>query len=107
MPGGSADSLKLIPVAELGPKDEFLNIKNVTRDDVLAAHRVPPQMMGIVPNNTGGFGSATNAARVFNRNELIPLQSTFLGLNDWMGEEIIAFDPYEIDQEEEKEKKPE
>lgn len=44
-------------------KDEFLNIKNVSRDDMLAAHRVPPQMMGIIPQNTGGFGDVEKAAR--------------------------------------------
>ena len=31
----------------------FLNIKDVTRDDILAAHRVPPQLLGVVPKNTG------------------------------------------------------
>jgi len=36
-------------------KNEFLKIKNESRDDMLATHRGPPQMMGIVPNNTGGF----------------------------------------------------
>ena len=96
-PGGKPDGMKLIPIAEVGAKDEFLNIKNVTRDDILAAHRVPPQLMGIVPNNTGGFGSVTDAAKVFNRNELIPLQTAFKSLNDWMGEEIVAFDEYVID----------
>lgn len=42
--------------SEVTSKDEFLNIKNVSRDDMLAAHRVLPQMMGIIPQNTGGFG---------------------------------------------------
>ncbi len=32
----------------------LLNIKNASRW-CIAAHRVPPQLMGIVPNNTGGF----------------------------------------------------
>lgn len=54
-PGGKADGMKLIPVAEVMAKDEFLNIKNVTRDDPLAAHRTPPQIMGVVPANTGGL----------------------------------------------------
>jgi len=35
-----------LPVAEIAAKDEFFNIKNCTRDDVLAAHRVPPQLPG-------------------------------------------------------------
>jgi len=30
---------------------------------------VPPQMMGIIPDNPGGFGNAVKAAQVFVRNE--------------------------------------
>ena len=56
-PGGKKDGLQLIPISELAAKDEFLNIKNVTRDDVLASQRTPPQLLGIIPSNAGGFGS--------------------------------------------------
>ncbi len=93
-PNGKKDGLTVIPVADVSAKDEFFNIKNVTRDDVLAAHRVPPQLMGIIPNNTGGFGDADKAAAVFARNELEPLQARFQELNEWIGEEVITFKPY-------------
>ncbi|MBF0393191.1 MAG: phage portal protein [Alphaproteobacteria bacterium] len=96
-PGGKADGVKVIPVAEVAAKDEFMSMKNVTRDDVLVAHRVPPQLMGILPANVGGFGAVDKAARVFARNELRPLMATFLDLNLWMGVAAIAFDPYVID----------
>lgn len=55
-PNGKKDGLQIIPLSEVAAKDEFLNIKNVSRDDMMAAHRVPPQMMGIMPNNVGGLG---------------------------------------------------
>jgi len=77
-------------------KDEFFNVKNVTRDDLLAAHRIPPQLMGIVPSNTGGFGAADTAAEVFGRNEIEPLQRRFAQLNDWIGEEVVRFNSYSI-----------
>ncbi|MDC6131774.1 phage portal protein [Burkholderia gladioli] len=95
-PNGKKDGLQLIPVSEVAAKDEFFNIKNVTRDDLLAAHRVPPQLLGIVPSNTGGFGAADTATRVFARNEIEPLQARFLALNDWAGEEIVRFDRYAL-----------
>lgn len=95
-PNGKKDGIQLIPVAEVAAKDEFMNIKNVTRDDQLAAHRVPPQLMGIIPNNTGGFGDAERAASVFAANELAPLQERLKELNDWIGEEVIRFRPYEL-----------
>ncbi|KMV69983.1 hypothetical protein AI29_14500 [bacteria symbiont BFo2 of Frankliniella occidentalis] len=83
--------------------DEFLNIKNVSRDDMLGAHRVPPQMMGIMPNNAGGFGDVEKASRVFVRNELLPLQTGFEELNEWMGEEIIQLLTYSLQENAESE----
>lgn len=94
-PGGDKDGIKLIPVSEVAAKDEFLGIKNTTRDDVLAAHRVPPQLLGIIPSNAAGFGSPEDAAAVFFRNEIEPLQSVFLELNDWLGVEAVRFRPYQ------------
>lgn len=95
-PNGKKDGIQLIPVSEVTAKDEFFNIKNVTRDDMLAAHRVPPQLLGVVPSNTGGFGAADTAAKVFGRNEVEPLQARFLELNEWLGEEVVRFRPYSI-----------
>jgi len=64
---------------------------------LLSAHRVPPQMMGIIPDNSGGFGDAVKAAQVFVRNELTPLQERLKELNSWLGEDVIAFRPYELE----------
>lgn len=97
-PGGKKDGVQLIPISEVAAKDEFFNIKNVTRDDVLAAHRVPPQLIGLVPTGTSGFGSVIPAAQVFNVNEILPLQTRFAQLNEWMGEEVVTFDPYQVAQ---------
>lgn len=94
-PGGKKDGMQLIPVSEVAAKDEFMSIKNTSRDDVLAAHRVPPQLLGVIPANTGGFGKAAEAADVFHRLEMLPLRSTFLALNDWLGEEVVAFEAWE------------
>lgn len=96
-PNGKKDGLQLIPVSEVAAKDEFFNIKNITRDDLLAAHRVPPQLLGIVPSNTGGFGAADTAAKVFGRNEIAPLQTQFLAFNEWVGDEIVRFSPYSME----------
>lgn len=95
-PAGKKDGLQVIPVSETTAKDEFLSVKNVTRDDLLSAHRVPPQLMGIMPNNTGGFGDAAKAAQVFSINEIEPLQNRMREVNDWLGIEVIRFDPYKL-----------
>lgn len=57
---------------------------------------MPPQMMGIIPNSTGGFGDVEKASRVFVRNELMPLQKRFEELNDWLGEDEIRFNEYSL-----------
>ncbi|NNC24274.1 phage portal protein [Salinisphaera sp. USBA-960] len=95
-PNGKKDGVQVIPISEVAAKDEFYNIKNITRDDQLAGHRVPPALMGIVPQNTAGFGDVEKAARAFVVNELQPLQEVFYQLNDIAGEQIVEFDPYEL-----------
>jgi PBSX family phage portal protein len=95
-PGGKKDGLQLMPISEVSAKDDFFNIKNVTRDDVLATHRVPPQLLGLVPTGTTGFDSVVPAAQVFAINELVPLQARLRELNDWLGDEIVAFAPYSV-----------
>ncbi|MGM1233666.1 phage portal protein, partial [Escherichia coli] len=96
-PNGKKDGLQIIPLSEVAAKDEFLNIKNVSRDDMMAAHRVPPQMMGIMPNNVGGFGDVEKASKVFVRNELISMQKRIKEINVWLGTDIIAFTEYNLD----------
>ncbi|MBT2119564.1 phage portal protein [Dyella sp. LX-66] len=95
-PNGKKDGLQLMPISEVAAKDEFFSIKNVTRDDVLAAHRVPPQLLGLVPTGTTGFGSVVPAAQVFAINELLPLMARFRQVNDWLGEEMASFSDYAV-----------
>lgn len=95
-PNGKKDGLQVIPVSEVAAKDEFHNIKNITRDDMLAGLRIPPQLMGVVPTNAGGFGSIRDAALVYAGNELEPIQTRMLQVNDWVGEEVIRFKPYDL-----------
>lgn len=92
---GKKDSLQLLHPGEAAAKDEFVGIKNTTRDDVLAAHRVPPQLLGVIPANAGGFGDVEKADAVFYRNEIQPLQQRFLAINDWLGQEVVRFKPRE------------
>ncbi|RJF92971.1 phage portal protein [Sphingomonas cavernae] len=89
--GAKENGLELIRIAEVAAKDEFLGIKNTTRDDVLAAHRVPPQLLGIIPANAGGFGDPAKATDQFFELEIEPIQATMLQLNELLGLDAIAF----------------
>ncbi|WNC11657.1 phage portal protein [Pseudomonas coleopterorum] len=95
-PGGKKDGIQLIPVSEVAAKDEFSSIKNISRDDMLAALRIPPQLMGIVPQNAGGFGSIKEAAQIWAMNELEPIQARLRQVNDWVGEEVVRFKSDEL-----------
>lgn len=97
-PNGKKEGIQLIPISEVAAKDDFLNIKNSSRDDVLAAHRVPPQLMGMLPNNVGGFGDVEKAAMVFARNEIAPLQARMAhAINTWAGHKVCTFKPYVLE----------
>ena len=95
-PNGNPDGIKLMPISEVAAKDEFLNIKNVSAQDMLSIHRVPPSLMGIVPTAAGGLGDARTAAEVFAANEITPLQMMFIEVNERLGEEVFKFKPYEL-----------
>lgn len=95
-PDGKESGIKVIPLSDVVAKDEFANIKNTSRDDILAAHRVPPQLMGIIPTNNGGFGDVEKAGKVFFINEIKPLQQRLEEINHWLGKKVITFTPYEL-----------
>lgn len=95
-PNGKKDGLQVIPVSEVAVRDEFTGIKSVTRDDMLAVLRVPPQFLGIVPQNSGGFASIRDAAGVWAAMELAPLQTRMAAINEWLGQDVIRFEPFEL-----------
>ncbi|WP_294192694.1 phage portal protein [uncultured Sphingomonas sp.] len=90
-PGGKEAGIKVIPIAEVGAKDEFLGIKSATQADVLAAHRVPPQLLGIVPAQGSAFGSPKDATAMFLELEIEPIKTALLELNDRLGLEAIRY----------------
>lgn len=67
---------------------------------------LPPQLMGIVPGNTGGFGAVLPAAQVFARNEIEPLQARLSELSYWLDMEVLHCRPYVVDVEEEDGRSP-
>lgn len=63
----------------------------------LAVHRVPPQLFGMMPNNTGGFGDVEKVAKVFTRNELAQLQVRMKNaINAWGGVPASDFETYTL-----------
>ncbi|MCP2121514.1 UNVERIFIED_ORG: capsid portal protein [Pantoea agglomerans] len=89
-PGGGKDGVQLLPFSQISAKDEFLNIKSATRNDLRDAHRIPPQLMGAMPKDNGSFGDVEKAPRVFAINEMLPVMEAMKGVNDWLGQEVTS-----------------
>lgn len=94
IPGGKKDGIQIMPIGEVAAKDEFSNVKNISRDDLLAAHRVPPQLIGIIPQNNGGFGKVGEALDSFYEIEIVPLMRRMRRMNAWFGLELLSFSDY-------------
>lgn len=93
-PNGKKDGVQIIPISEVAAKDDFAAIKSTSRDDILAAHRVPPQLLGMVPQNSGGFGDIVAQSHVFYALEVQPIIEQMLQINEWAGAEVLRFDHY-------------
>ena len=94
IPNGKKDGVQVLPIADVAAKDEFSGVKNITRDDMLAAHRVPPQLIGIVPTNSGGFGKVGEALDTFFQIEIVPIMRRMRAMNTFFGGEVLRFGNY-------------
>lgn len=96
-PGGKKDGLQILPVGEVAAADQFAKVKEATRDDMMAIHRIPPQLIGVVPTSGSAFGDAGTAAKIFATSEIAPLQQRLREVNTITGQQVIDFDPYRLD----------
>jgi PBSX family phage portal protein len=81
IPNGTDKAIQIIPVGEIATKDEFERIKNVSRNDIIAAWRMHPALAGVIPENSAGFGDIEKIDRVYTNNEIRPICQLFLQVN--------------------------
>ena len=82
IPGGDKEAIQIIPVGDFQAKDELEKVKNITRNDVIAAWRMNPALAGIIPENNAGFGDIEKIDRVYTSNEIRPICQLFNQVND-------------------------
>ncbi|UZP68731.1 phage portal protein [Desulfovibrio mangrovi] len=82
IPNGEAKAVQILPVGDFSSKDELEKIKNISRDDIIAAHRIPPAMANVIPTNTAGFGDIEAYDRVYEKNEIAPVRQMLLDVNE-------------------------
>ncbi len=87
IPNGKENAIQIIPVGDFQAKDELEKVKNITRNDVIAAWRMNPALAGIIPENSGGFGDIEKIDRVYTSNEIRPICQLFNQLNDVLRED--------------------
>ena len=84
---GKDGSVKILPVGDFSTRDELEKIKNLSRNDIIAAHRMPPAMASIIPDNSnGGYGDLEKIDTVYKRNEIAPVRELFLDVNVLLGD---------------------
>lgn len=81
IPGGGEKAFQIIPIGDISQKDEFLNIKNISANDVREAHRVPPILMGVAPTGTGSLGDAEKIYQVYVKTEVKAITQLFSNIN--------------------------
>lgn len=82
IPGGTEKAIQIIPVGDFQAKDELEKVKNITRNDVIAAWRMNPALAGIIPENSAGFGDIEKIDRVYTANEIRPICQLFDQVNE-------------------------
>lgn len=85
IPKGDPEGIKLINIGEVTAKDEFSNVKAITAQDILTAHRYPAGLAGIIPTNGSVMGNPETARDTYRKDEIIPVQKKFA--------ELISSDP--------------
>lgn len=85
------EPVKVIPVGDIGSKDEYERIKGITEREMLAMHRVYAGLAGIIPDNVGGFGDMRKLMEVYYEMEVTAMQADLAEINELAGEEIVRF----------------
>ncbi|MFL7853785.1 phage portal protein [Providencia rettgeri] len=79
VPNGDPDGIKFIPVGDISANDEFSNVKSISAQDILNAHRFPAGLAGIIPGlGSGGLGDPLKAREAYRQDEVIPVQNLFM-----------------------------
>ncbi|ULR31959.1 phage portal protein [Dickeya fangzhongdai] len=78
IPNGDKEGVQFIQMGDISAKDEFANVKNISAQDVLNAHRFPAGLCGIIPQNAAGLGDPEKARNTYRKDEVIPIQRRFM-----------------------------
>ncbi|MDH5751399.1 MAG: phage portal protein [Deltaproteobacteria bacterium] len=92
------DKVTLIPVGDFA-KDDFEKIKNISRDDIISAHRVPPQILAVLTDNKlPTTGDLDKVVDLYHKNVVRPIQLDLMDeINQYLPDgSKVDFEPYDL-----------
>jgi len=92
--GKDKEKPELIPVGEITAKDEFMNMKQATRADILSAHRIPIPLMSVMQDGPGSVGDLNKIDQIFYKNEIVPIIQQLEELNQHAGQTLVTLKSY-------------
>jgi len=99
LPANNSDVDKQIKVIEVGDltKVDFTKLMNQSASDVLEAWGIPPELAGMMPEQTGGSGDLFKKMVMYYEFEIIPFQTVFQVLNNFLPDNAqLIFDNNKI-----------
>lgn len=90
-PKGKKDGMQVIPVESAQAQDKFFDIKNVSRDDIIAMHRTYPNLLAVQSSNAGGFGNILEAREALLLNEILPVSQLMTATH-----EVFTFSEFAV-----------
>lgn len=100
IPDGREKDIQILPVGDFSTKDELEKIKNISRDDIIAAHRMPPALAAIIPTNQSGFGDIIKTDQIYEKNEITPIREGLMEINDYLPDSgKISFEALQVSPE--------
>lgn len=89
--GNAESAITLIPVGEMKTNNDWERIKNISRNDVMSAWGVRPELAAMLPESNGHSGDLDKIVKLNYESEIRPLQIVFEQLNDYIPGAPIAF----------------
>ena len=76
------DKIQVLPIGEIGQKDDYQRIKSVTLQEILVMHRIQPALAAMMPEGNSSFGDIVKISQINYENEVIPMQQVLLEINE-------------------------
>jgi PBSX family phage portal protein len=94
---GDADkAITLVPIGEMKTNSDWDKIKNISRNDILSAWGVRPELAAMMPEGYASTGDLDKVVRLNYESEIKPLQIVFKKLNKFASIDPVQFNESQL-----------